>query len=70
MYSLIPGNQVRRGSEQPDRGRWMPWDSGAEKIGDIAPLVTSVHRGRAHYNDEDSSPPIWQTVSKWSDETG
>ncbi len=26
----------------------MPWDSGAEEIGELAPLVTSVHRGRAH----------------------
>jgi len=44
----MPGNQVRRGSEQPDRGRWMPWDSGAEETGGTTPLVTSVHRGRAH----------------------
>ena len=66
----MPGNQVRRGSEQPDRGRWMPWDSGAEKIGDLAPLVTSVHRGRAHYNEDDSRPPILQTTSKCLDVTG
>ena len=66
----MPGNQVRRGSEQPDRGRWMPWDSGAEKIGDITPLVTCVHRGRAHYNEDISRPPIAHTISKCSGETG
>ena len=47
--TTLPGNQVRRGSEQPDRGCWMPWDCGAEEIVDFSLLVTFVHRGRAHY---------------------
>ena len=44
----MPGNQVRRGSEQPDRGCWMPWGSGAEKTGVKSALMTNVHRGHAH----------------------
>ena len=63
---LTPGNQVRRGSEQPDRGCWMPWDSGAEEISELALLVTSVHRGRAHYPGIPGSPPIRHTISKCS----
>ena len=49
LVTVLPGNQVRRGSEQPDRGCWMPWDSGAEEIVELSLLVTIVHRGRAHY---------------------
>ncbi len=44
----MPGNQVRRGSEQPDRGCWMPWGSGAEKTDVKSVLMTNVHRGHAH----------------------
>ncbi len=61
---LTPGNQVRRGSEQPDRGCWMPWDSGMEEIGAQAPSVTSVHRGHAHLHGRWGNPPILQTISK------
>ena len=32
FVTMLPGNQVRRGSEQPDWGLWMPRDSGVEKI--------------------------------------
>ena len=47
--TTLPGNQVRRGSEQPDRGLWMPRDSGAEEIDEFADVKTTVHRWRAHY---------------------
>ena len=42
--TTLPGNQVRRGSEQPARGLWMPRDSGAEEIGELADVKTTVHR--------------------------
>ena len=42
--TTLPGNQVRRGSEQPDRGLWMPRDSGAEEIDESADVETTVHR--------------------------
>jgi len=42
--TTLPGNQVRRGSEQPDRGLWMPRDSGAEEIDESADVKTTVHR--------------------------
>ena len=42
--TTLPGNQVRRGSEQPDRGLWMPRDSGVEKIGGLASVITTVHQ--------------------------
>ena len=32
FVTMLPGNQVRRGSEQPDWGLWMPRGSGVEKI--------------------------------------
>ena len=60
----MPGNQVRRGSEQPDRGCWMPWDFGTEKAGAALSLMTSVHRGHAHYSGIPGSPPILHTISK------
>ena len=52
----MPGNQVRRGSEQPDRGCWMPWGSGAEKTDVISALITNVHRGHAHQFTIDCIP--------------
>ena len=42
--TTLPGNQVRRGSEQLDRGLWMPRDSGAEEIDEFADVKTTVHR--------------------------
>ena len=65
-----PGNQVRRGSEQPDRGCWMPWDFGTEKAGAALSLMTSVHRGHAHYSGIPGSPPILHIISKWALLTG
>jgi len=46
--TVSPGNQVRRGSEQPDWGLWMPRESGAEKIGVSTDENTTVHQRRAH----------------------
>lgn len=70
FVTMLPGNQVRRGSEQPDRGCWMPWDFGTEKAGAAFSLMTSVHRGRAHYSGIPGNPPIWHTISKCSLFTG
>ncbi len=63
----MPGNQVRRGSEQPDRGCWMPWGSGAEKTDVKSALVTNVHRGHAHQSTTDYFPnhpycKLWKNV--------
>ena len=44
FVTMLPGNQVRRGSEQPDRGLWMPRDSGVEKIDGLASVITTVHQ--------------------------
>ena len=44
LVTVLPGNQVRRGSEQPDWELWMPRDRGAEKISGTTFVNTTVHR--------------------------
>ena len=70
FVTMLPGNQVRRGSEQPDRGCWMPWGSGVEKISILFRLMTNVHQGHAHHVGISSRLPILHIILKCSTDTG
>ena len=57
-----PGNQVRPGTEQPDSGPRVPWDSGVEEVRGAPDGETSVHQRLSHFH---SSPPTGDVVPCW-----